>query len=390
MAVIGSHAVNGVSQLHTRILMEDVFRDFHDVFPERFNNKTNGITPRRWLLSINPGLSRLITEKIGQRWITDLGKLKALIPLSDDPDFRLQWAKVKLENKRRLADYIRRANNISVSVDSLFDIQVKRIHEYKRQLLNVLHVVTLYNRIKENPEAVVVPRTVIFAGKAAPGYQMAKLIIKLINSVAETINADPDAAEKLKVAFLANYCVSLAEKIIPAADLSEQISTAGTEASGTGNMKFALNGGLLIGTFDGANVEIMKDVGEENFFLFGMTADGVRTLKSQGYDPTGYCTDNPELKKVLNMIASGYFSPREPSLFSDIVGSLLHGGDPYMVLADYQAYIECQDAASRVYLDRDEWTRRSILCTANMGKFSSDLAVREYAREIWNVEPLDR
>jgi len=388
LAIVGSHAVNGVSELHSSILTNDLFRDFHDMFPERFCNKTNGITPRRWLLSINPALSRLITKRIGKGWITDLDRLTALIPLANDPEFRSQWAKVKLENKQRLADYISRVTNISVSVDSLFDIQVKRIHEYKRQLLNVLHVVTLYNRIRENPDGVVLPRTVIFGGKAAPGYRMAKLIVKLINSVAEIVNADPDAADKLKVIFLSNFSVSLAEKIVPAADLSEQISAAGTEASGTGNMKFSLNGGLLIGTYDGANIEIMREVGKENSFLFGLTADQVKTLKDQGYDAKTYYARNPELKKALDMIGSGYFSPGNPRLFQDIVASLLHGGDQYMVLADYQAYIECQNAVSRLYLDQDEWTRRSILCTANMGKFSSDRAVLEYAREIWNVGPV--
>lgn len=388
VAVVGSHAVNGVSELHSNILRNDVFRDFHDMFPERFCNKTNGITPRRWLVAINPGLSELITEKIGQGWVTDLGRLTALIPLSNDPDFRLRWAKVKLENKQRLADYIRQKNNISVSVDSLFDIQVKRIHEYKRQLLNVLHVITFYNRIRENPAAIVLPRTVIFGGKAAPGYWMAKLVVKLINSVAEIIDADPHATDKLKVIFLSNFSVSLAEKIVPAADISEQISAAGTEASGTGNMKFTLNGGLLIGTYDGANIEIMKEVGEENSFLFGLTVDQVKALKDQGYDPKTYYEKNQELKKALDMIASGYFSPGTPELFRDVVASLLHGGDPYMVLADYQAYVECQEAVSRLYLDQAEWTRRSILCTANMGKFSSDRAVMEYAREIWNVGPV--
>jgi starch phosphorylase len=334
VAVVGSHAVNGVSEIHSNILRNDVFRDFHDMFPERFCNKTNGVTARRWLVAINPGLSGLITEKIGQGWVTDLGGLTALIPLSNDQNFRSRWAKVKLENKQRLADYIRQKNNISVSVDSLFDTQVKRIHEYKRQLLNVLHIITLYNRIRENPEAVVLPRTVIFGGKAAPGYWMAKLVVKLINSVAEIINADPHATDKLKVIFLSNFSVSLAEKIVPAADLSEQISTAGTEASGTGNMKFTLNGGLLIGTYDGANIEIMKEVGEENLFLFGLTADQIKTLKDQGYDPKPYYENNPELKKALDMIASGYFSPGKPELFEDVVASLLHGGDPYMVLAD--------------------------------------------------------
>jgi starch phosphorylase len=388
VAVVGSHAVNGVSELHSNILRNDVFRDFYDMFPERFYNKTNGITPRRWLVAINPGLSELITEKIGQGWVTDLGRLTALIPLSNDPDFRLRWAKVKLENKQRLADYIRQKNSISVSVDSLFDIQVKRIHEYKRQLLNVLHVITLYNRIRENQAAIVLPRTVIFGGKAAPGYWMAKLVIKLINSVAEIIDADPHATDKLKVIFLSNFSVSLAEKIVPAADISEQISAAGTEASGTGNMKFTLNGGLLIGTYDGANIEIMKEVGEENSFLFGLTVDQVKALKDQGYDPKTYYEKNQELKKALDMIASGYFSPGTPELFRDVVASLLHGGDPYMVLADYQAYVECQEAVSRLYLDQAEWTRRSILCTANMGKFSSDRAVMEYAREIWNVGPV--
>lgn len=387
LGIVGSHAVNGVSELHTRILADDVFADFHDLFPERFNNKTNGITPRRWLVSINPRLSQLITGAIGPEWVTDLSRLRALISLSDDPGFRSQWANVKLENKRQLADYIKQENNVSVSVDSLFDVQIKRIHEYKRQLLNVLHVVTLYNRIKEHPDAVIVPRTIIFAGKAAPGYRMAKLTVKLINSVAETINGDPDTADKLKVVFLANYCVSLAETIIPSTDLSEHISTAGMEASGTGNMKFALNGGLLIGTHDGANIEIMKEVGETSSFLFGLKVDQVRRLRSRGYDPSVYCADNPDLTKVLHMIASGYFSPGEPSLFKDIVGALLQGNDPYVVLADYQAYIECHDAVSRVYVNRNEWTRRSILCTANMGRFSSDRAVSEYAREIWNAKP---
>jgi starch phosphorylase len=388
LAIIGSHSVNGVSELHSGILTGDVFRDFHDMFPKRFKNITNGVTPRRWLLSINPSLSQLITERIGPEWITDLRRLKALIPLSNDPDFRSQWAKIKLQNKRRLADYIRQANKISVSAETLFDIQVKRIHEYKRQLLNILHVVTLFNRIKENPDEVVAPRTVIFAGKAAPGYRIAKLIIKLINSVGETINADPDVADKLKVIFLGNYCVSLAEKVIPAADLSEQISTAGTEASGTGNMKSTLNGALLIGTYDGANIEIMEEVGEENCFLFGLKVDRVRSLKIQGYDPKLYYTNNAEVKKVLDMIATGYFSPGEPRLFQDIVASLMHGGDPYMVIADYQAYVACQAAASRMYLNRDEWTRRSILCTANMGKFSSDRSVLEYASKVWNVGPV--
>jgi starch phosphorylase len=386
LAVIGSHTVNGVAELHTHILKTSLFRDFDEFFPGRFINITNGITQRRWLLQANPGLAGLITSTIGPDWILDLYELKKLIPYAEDKAFRFSWQKVKKDNKRLLAEYIMLKTGVEVNIDSMFDIQIKRIHEYKRQLLNVLHVITLYNSIKENPRAKFVPRTVIFGGKAAPGYFMAKLTIKLINSVAEKVNNSPYVKEKLKVVFLPNYCVSQAEKVIPAADLSEQISMAGMEASGTGNMKFALNGALTIGTLDGANVEIMEEVGEANIFIFGLREVEVEALKAGGYNPYDYYNKDPELKKAVDMIGSGYFSPGKPDLFLPIKRTLLDYGDRYLLLADYRMYINFQEEASKVYLDREEWTRRSILNTANMGKFSSDRAVMEYAKNIWNIK----
>ena len=383
LAIVGSHSTNGVSKLHTELLKNQTFKDFYDVFPERFNNKTNGITPRRWLKKANPLLSDLITEKIGDGWVTNLDELKKLAPLAEDKKFREKWMEVKRENKKTLAAYILKRHNITVDAESMFDVQIKRMHEYKRQLLNVLHVITLYNRIKNKKD--VASRTVIFAGKAAPAYWMAKLIIKLIHSVAEVINHSKIVDNRLKIVFMNNYNVSLAEKIIPAADLSEQISTAGTEASGTGNMKLSLNGALTIGTLDGANIEIMEEVGKENFFIFGLTAEEVLQIKNSGYSPYYYCERNQELKEVLNMIEKGYFSPENTNLFKPIVDSLLRNGDTYMLLADYESYINCQERVSKLYKDRHEWAKKSILNVANMGKFSSDRTIKEYAKEIWGI-----
>ena len=388
LAIAGSHTVNGVAELHSRILREELFSDFARVFPGRLQNVTNGITPRRWLYQANPLLAWLITDRIGPGWVRRLDDLTQLAPLADDPDFRRQWQDVKLANKRRLARHILSRTGLGVDPATLFDVQVKRIHEYKRQLLNVLHVVTLYNRLRAGTATNAVPRTVIFAGKAAPAYHQATLIIKLINAVAETIAADPAARHALRVVFLPNYCVSQAEKIVTAADLSEQISTAGLEASGTGNMKMSLNGALTIGTLDGANVEIMEEVGRENIFIFGLTAAEVVQAKRDGYDPWAYRENNAELRQVLDMIGSGYFSPDDPSRFAPILRSLLEGGDHYLLLADYAAYVEAQDQVARAFADSEHWTRMSILNTAHMGKFSSDRSVLEYAQRIWHVAPL--
>lgn len=388
LSIVGSHAVNGVSRLHTDILKQEVFRDFHEMFPERFTNKTNGITQRRWLKKANPGLSALITEKIGAGWLTNLEELKKLRPLVNDREFLERWREVKRENKSELSAYILDENDVYVSPDSLFDCQVKRFHEYKRQILNVLHIITLYNRIKSDPGQEIVPRAFLFSGKAAPSYLIAKLVITLINAVAGTVNSDRIVRDRLKVVFLANYSVTLAERIFPAADLSEQISTAGTEASGTGNMKFALNGALTIGTLDGANIEIREEVGEENFFLFGLQSHQVADLKKRGYNPREYYHRLPELKQAIDMIANGVFTPETPELFRPLTDSLLNQGDPYLVLADYEDYVRTQEEASRLYRNQQEWTRRSILNTAAMGKFSSDRAVAEYAKEIWDAPPV--
>ena len=388
LAIVGSHAVNGVAELHSRILKNELFKEFDQIFPGRFQNVTNGVTPRRWLCQANPSLTELITATIGPDWICDLEQLEKLVVYADDPEFRASWMATKLENKRRLARYILRKIGLGVDPATMFDVHVKRMHEYKRQLLNLLHVITLYNRIKADPAAPAMPRTVMFAGKAAPAYQQAKLIIKLINAVAATINSDKDVQGRLRVLFLPNYCVSQAEKIIPAVDLSEQISTAGMEASGTGNMKMALNGALTIGTLDGANVEIMEAVGPENIFIFGLTAEQVTNLRTGGYDHRQYYHKDEELQKALNMIASGYFTPLEPNLFEPIIHGLLDQGDYYMLLADYRPYVAAQEKVSQMFLDKDDWARRSILNTARMGKFSSDRSVLEYARNIWRVEPL--
>ena len=388
LAIVGSHTVNGVAELHSHILKTALFKDFDAIFPGRFTNVTNGVTPRRWLAQTNPPLARLITEAIGPEWITDLGRLAALEPLADDAAFRRRWIHTRRQNKKRLIRYIQRKVGLGVDADTMFCVQVKRIHEYKRQLLNILHVITLYQRLQANPETPMVPRTIIFAGKAAPAYHRAKKIIKLINAVAARVNDDPNVRGKLRVIFLPNYCVSQAEKIIPAADLSEQISTAGMEASGTGNMKMSLNGALTIGTLDGANVEIMEEVGRENIFIFGLTADQVTSLRADGYDPRRYYDEDTELRHVVESIRRGDFSPEDPDLFAAIVDSLLKEGDFYMLMADYRSYVETQEAVSRLFLDPEEWARRSILNTARMGKFSSDRSVREYADRIWGLKPL--
>ena len=388
LAIVGSHTVNGVSELHSRIIRQRLFRDFEEMFPGRFTNITNGITPRRWLLQANPALARLITSVIGDRWIQELDQLKALVPLAQDADFRALWRRVKLSNKSELVKYIERKVGVTADPTTLFDVHIKRIHEYKRQLLNVLHVVTRYNRIKADPEAPIPPRTVIFAGKAAPGYFMAKLLVKLIHSVAEVVNGDESISSNLKVVFLPNYCVSQAEKIIPAADLSQQISTAGMEASGTGNMKLALNGALTIGTLDGANIEIREEVGPDNIFIFGLKADDVAEFRDRGYHPRDYYDRDGELRGAVDAIAGGHFSPGQPNLFAPLVEALLERGDFYMVLADYRAYVDTQAAVDQLYADPEDWTRRSILNSANMGKFSSDRAVLEYASRIWGIEPV--
>ncbi|QXE92195.1 glycogen/starch/alpha-glucan phosphorylase [Geomonas subterranea] len=389
LAIVGSHSVNGVAALHTEILKNELFRDFYEMYPERFNNKTNGITQRRWLKMSNPALSGLIDEYIGGGWTRNLYELEKLRAIAADPEFVGRWRQVKRSNKESLCRYIMQHNELDVDPDSLFDVQVKRLHEYKRQLLNVLHIITLFNRIKDNPAAEVVPRTFIFAGKAAPAYAAAKLIIRLVNAVAAVVNHDPEVAGRIKVVFLANYGVSLAEKIFPASDLSEQISTAGTEASGTGNMKFALNGALTIGTLDGANIEIMEEVGRDNIFIFGMTAAEVSQLRVRGYNPREYYNGNRELKRVLDMVSSGFFSPWAPELFTPLTDSLLNLGDSYMLLADYASYVACQEQVAELFKHPDEWARRAILNCAGMGKFSSDRTIDQYAREIWGIKPVD-
>lgn len=388
LAIVGSHAVNGVARLHSDILRQHVFPDFDAFYPGKFTNVTNGVTPRRWLLQANPVLSALITEAIGPDWVRDLTELRRLAPLAEDAAFRQSWRAAKRDNKKRLARYVLRKAGLGINPDTLFDVQVKRMHEYKRQLLNVLHVVTLYNRLRRDPGLAVPPRTVLIGGKAAPGYFMAKRIIRLITAVAEKINADPAMRGRLRMLFLPNYCVSQAEKVIPAADLSQQISTAGMEASGTGNMKFALNGALTIGTLDGANIEIMQEVGEDNIFIFGLTADEVAAARTRGVDPRSRVRDDPELAEALDMIGRGFFAPDDPGLFTPVVESLLDRGDYYCITADYRACLEAQDRVNALYLDPDAWSRKSILNTANMGFFSSDRAVMEYARNIWHIEPL--
>ena len=387
LAIVGSHAVNGVAQLHSDILKNKVFKDYKDQFPERFHNITNGITQRLWLKSCNPELAELITESVGEKWTTHLDVLRQLLPHVKDDEFRKRWRTIKQNNKARLARHIKQELSIELNPDSLFDVHVKRIHEYKRQLLCALHAVALYNRLKEHPSMDCVPRTLIFAGKAAPGYVMAKLVIKLINSIAGKVNSDPDTSDKLKVIFVPNYSVTKAEWIIPGADLSEQVSTAGHEASGTGNMKLSLNGALTIGTLDGANVEIRDCVGEENIFIFGLTAEEVEQTRNTEYRPQEYYESNSELKQALDMIRDGYFAPKHPHIFSPLIDSLLKHGDPYRVLADFGSYVETQKKVEALYREPDAWTRKSIINSANMGAFSSDRSIREYCRLIWGIEP---
>ncbi|MBI5898898.1 MAG: glycogen/starch/alpha-glucan phosphorylase [Rhodocyclales bacterium] len=388
LAIVGSHHVNGVAALHTQLMKDTIFGDFHHLWPHKIVNMTNGVTPRRWLNQANPALAHLITRHIGNDWLKDLDQLRRLTPLAEDAAFREHFARVKRDNKTRLAQVVKQRLGIVVDPDSIFDVQIKRIHEYKRQLLNVLHVITLYNRLRGGADAT--PRTVVFGGKAAPGYRMAKLIIRLINDVADVVNNDPSMRDRLKLAFIPNYDVSNAELIIPAADLSEQISTAGTEASGTGNMKLALNGALTMGTLDGANVEILEEVGRENIFIFGLNTDEVAALRVTGYKPWQYYDANPELKQALDMIRDGYFCPEERGRYKPVFDNLTSGGDHYLLLADYAAYIEAQDRAGALYRDREAWLRKAVLNVAGMGKFSSDRTIGEYAKTIWNVEARPR
>ncbi len=387
LAIVGSHSVNGVAALHTRLLQTRLFSHFNEFFSGRFNNKTNGITPRRWLLQCNRPLSKVISEAIGEDWITDLDRLAELRKFAEQKDFQEKFREAKRRNKMRLVSLIARKCGVAVNPDSLFDVQVKRIHEYKRQLLNVLHIVHLYHRIIKRPERFTTPRTVVFAGKAAPGYRKAKLIIKLINAVGNTINRDPRVADLLKVAFIQNYGVSQAEKIIPAADLSEQISTAGTEASGTSNMKFSLNGALTIGTLDGANIEIREEVGEENIFIFGLDAEDAEwERRNPQCTPMMIYKQNEEIREVIDSLGDGTFTNGDRGLFRPIINDLLdHRRDPYLHLIDMEDYLRVQDEAARIFLDKEEWTRRAICNVAGMGKFSSDRSIREYARDIWGV-----
>jgi starch phosphorylase len=386
LACVGSHAVNGVAALHTELLKRDVLRDFYEIWPEKFSNKTNGVTPRRFLVLSNPQLTRLITDTIGERWITHLDDLRQLEASANNANFQRRWRQIKLDNKQALASRILQRTGIQVNPASLFDIQVKRLHEYKRQHLNMLYAMTLYNRLKRDPSVDMAPRTVIFGGKAAPGYVMAKLIIKLITSVADVVNADPKVGDRLKVVFFPNFNVQNSQWVYPAADLSEQISTAGKEASGTGNMKFAMNGALTIGTLDGANIEIREEVGADNFFLFGLTAEQVAELQARGYRPRDYYEANPHLREALDQLSAGVFSRGDANLFKPLVDALLDH-DPYMLLADYQSYVDCQDQVDIAYRDPRRWTRMTILNVARIGKFSSDRAIREYCEDIWGVQP---
>jgi glycogen phosphorylase len=386
LACVGSHKINGVAQLHSELLKQTVLRDFAELWPEKFCNVTNGVTPRRFVAVSNPGLTQLITSRVGDDWLRDLNQLRKLEPLADDAKFQRQWRDVKLANKRRLAALIAERTGIKVAPESLFDVQVKRIHEYKRQHLAALHIITLYLRLRNNPQADVPPRTFIFGGKAAPGYFMAKRIIKLINAIGELVNADSAMRDRLKVVYFPDFNVKNAHFVYPAADLSEQISTAGKEASGTGNMKFALNGALTIGTLDGANVEIRQEVGAENFFLFGLSVEDVEKLKARGYRSRDYYEQNSALREVIDFMASGALGRGDRDLFRPIVENLLDD-DPFLLLADYQAYIDAQERVSALWRDPRSWTRMSILNTSRMGKFSSDRSIRDYCERVWKIEP---
>jgi len=387
LATVGSHAINGVAALHSDLLKASTLKDFYELWPERFSNKTNGVTPRRFLALSNPGLRGLLDRTIGAGWLTDLDRLRGLEAYVDDPDFRKEWRDVKRANKRRLADYLHSTVGVELDPTWMFDIQVKRIHEYKRQHLSVLHIIRQYLRLKMNPGLDLAPRAYVFGGKAAPGYFMAKRIIKLINAVGETINNDPDVNGHMKVVFVPNFNVQNAHLIYPAANLSEQISTAGKEASGTGNMKFMLNGALTIGTLDGANVEIREEAGPENFFLFGLTESEVEQVKRDGYRPADYIDGNDELKAVLDLISNGQFSHGDIEVFKPLVDNLRFD-DPFLVVADYAAYVACQDTVAAAWQDRDAWSRMSILNSARSGKFSSDRAITQYCDDIWNVGPV--
>ena len=387
LACVGSHAINGVAGLHTELLKTSVLKDFHGFSPGKFSNKTNGVTPRRWIVLGNPRLAALLDETLGKGWARDLESLRGLEPLANDAEFRARWRDIKRYNKVRVAHHLRLYTGIAADPDSMFDVQVKRIHEYKRQHLNVLHIIALYNRIRQDPDAIITPRTFIFAGKAAPGYHLAKLIIRLITGVADIVNRDPAVRGRLKVIFLPNFNVSNGQRIYPAADLSEQISTAGKEASGTGNMKFSMNGALTIGTLDGANVEIRDAVGKENFFLFGRTADEIETLAREQRSPASFIEKNPELQEVMQLIRSGLFSRGDSGLFQPLLDSLVYT-DPFYVCADFAAYIACQQQVSTAFQDRDKWAQMSILNTARMGWFSSDRSIREYCDDIWKLAPV--
>jgi starch phosphorylase len=385
LAIVGSFSVNGVAELHTQILKDKVFPDFYQFEPNKFNSKTNGITQRRWLKKANPFLSEVISDKIGKGWITDLYELKKLEQFAENIDFLELWSEAKWINKTRLIKYIEKNYSIKINPHSIFDVQIKRFHEYKRQLLNVIHTVAMYNRIKQNPDIEFVPRTMIFAGKAAPGYFVAKTIIKLIHSIADTINNDPFIGDKLKVVFLKNYSVTLAELIIPASDLSEQISTAGYEASGTGNMKFQLNGALTIGTLDGANIEMMEEMGRENIYIFGLTSDEVSNLHQNGYNPYDYYEHNPELKAAIDLIKSNFFNFHEPGIFDSLMDMLIFGGDKYCLMADFESYSKAHDFAAEEFKNKILWNKKSVYNVARAGKFSSDRTIKQYADEIWKI-----
>lgn len=387
LAIVSSYSVNGVAALHTEILKSKIFKDYYDFFPEKFNSKTNGITQRRWLKKANPYLSELITDRIGDNWVKDLYELKKLENHINDKNFRDDWQNAKWLNKKLLINHIEKEYGIKINPNSMFDVQIKRIHEYKRQFMNILHVIALYNRIKRNPNEKITPRTVIFGGKAAPGYYVAKLIIKLINSVANIVNNDPDVGDKLKVVFMKNYSVSLAELIIPASDLSEQISTAGYEASGTGNMKFMLNGALTIGTLDGANIEMMEEVGRENMIIFGLTADEVVNTRNNGYNPWHYYETNRDLREAIDLIRTNYFRSLEPGVFDPLTDLLLHKGDKFLIMADFEAYMKAQKEAEDLFDNKESWIEKSILNVARSGKFSSDRTIQQYADEIWKIKP---
>jgi starch phosphorylase len=389
LSIVGSRSVNGVAALHTELLKKFLFRDFYELWPERFNNKTNGITPRRWLRLCNPELASLISARIGDGWLTDLDQLRRLEPAADDDAFRKAFRAIKRHNKERLARIIQREAGVEVSPDAIFDVHVKRLHEYKRQLMNALHIVMLYSRLKKDPRLDLAPHVFIFGGKSAPGYFLAKLIVKLIHCIADVVNSDELLQGKLKVVFLPNYGVSMAEKIIPAADVSQQISTAGMEASGTGNMKFALNGALTVGTLDGANIEIQEEVGPDNIFIFGLTADEVATLRADPQEhPARYYSNDDEIREVCDLLFKNFFNMDEPGIFEPIRQRILDHRDPFMNLADLRAYAEAMQRADALYRSPAEWDRRAILNVARMGKFSSDRTIREYNRDIWHVKPV--